>query len=101
MKQILVSKDTHFDRLFGTFMSPEEIEIDEKLQRDPWQYRGRSLNQVARDGAEPRVCFGSRVWIWEEEGFAKVDFLVEWRKEIKCKGIGLNRVWICKGGVIL
>ena len=33
--QVLVSKYTHFDRLFETFTSPEEIEIDEKHQRDP------------------------------------------------------------------
>jgi len=47
-----VSKYTHLIGLFGTSTSPEEIEIDEKHQRDPWWYRERSLNQVAWDGEE-------------------------------------------------
>jgi len=88
----LVSKYTHLDRLCGAFTSPEEIEIDEKHQRDSWRYRGRSLNQVAWDGEE-------------DLGFAlekerEVDFLVKWKREKNCKG----RIYIgfdfCKGVAI-
>ena len=95
MEQVLVSKNTHYDRLFGAFTSPEEMEFDEKHQRDPWRYRGRSLNQVAWDGEED-LGFALK----KERDFVKVGFLVKRRKELKCKGFCLNRVWICKGNGI-